>query len=235
MKRGRTKLERSWNERRRRRVSALMIVALLLVSTANAAYAQAAERNAVRQFNIPSQPLESALEAFSAASGLQLLYETALTAARHSADVRGTYTQEAALRRLLSGTGLDFTYTEERAFTLVPVRSPAPGGQAQQLAEFNPFLGSIQAGVMAALCRRPETRPGEFRIAMQFWVGGSGKIENPRLLNSTGSSARDAAITDVLTHVALGQVPPAGMPQPVTMVLKAGPASRDDDCGAARR
>jgi hypothetical protein len=69
---------------------------------------------------------------------------------------------------------------------------------------------------------------------MQFSIGGSGRIENPRLLNSTGITRRDIAITEALTHVAFGRSPPSAMPQPITMVLMAGPADARDECGSAR-
>ena len=215
---------------RRRCISSLLIAALVFVVTEGAGCAQSSDRGAAIQFNIPSQLLEMALEAYGAASRLQVLYETSLTSGRRSTAVKGLFTQEAALRLLLSGTGLAFDYTEERAFTLVPMRGHLQAGQNRQIADFNQFLGGVQSGVMAALCRRPETRPGPFRLAMQFWVSGSGKLQNPNLLNSTGAAARDAAITDMLTHLAFDEAPPAGMPQPITMVLSAGSPNGEDEC-----
>jgi hypothetical protein len=216
-------------------MSVLLIVALVLMVTEDAVHAQSSGRQAGIDFNIPSQPLEAALDAYGAASRWQVLYETALTSGRRSTEVKGVYTQEAALRLLLSGTGLDFAYTEERSFTLAPARPQAQARQTARITEFSRFLGGVQTAVMAALCRRPETRPGTFRLAMQFWIGGSGAIENPGLLNSTGMAERDAAIADALTRVAFGEAPPAGMPQPVTMVLRAGPPSGKDECAGAGR
>lgn len=212
-----------------------MIAAPILAVSEGAVLAQASAPPAEFQFNIPSQPLESALEAFGAVSRLQVLYETALTKDRRSTEVRGMYTHEVALRRLLSGTGLDFDYTEERAFTLVPAQPRSSAVQAGSIAVFHQYLGTVQAGVMAALCERAETRPGAFSFAMQFWIGGSGRIENPSLLKSTGAASRDAAIADTLTHVAFRAAPPASMPQPVTMVLRASPPSADDECAVVKR
>ncbi|MDB5607895.1 MAG: Secretin/TonB short N-terminal domain protein [Bradyrhizobium sp.] len=135
----------------RRWASAFLIVTSVLVVTENTIYAQSSGREAGTQFNIPSQPLEVALDAYGAASRLQVLYETALTSGRRSTEVKGVYTQEAALRLLLSGTGLDFDYTEERAFTLVPAGPRSRAGLNRQIADFNQFLGSVQVGVMAAV------------------------------------------------------------------------------------
>ncbi|MCA6119333.1 energy transducer TonB [Bradyrhizobium sp. WSM 1738] len=183
-------------------------------------------------FDIPAQSLETALEAFGERSRLQILYETALTAGRRSSEVKGAFTRSAALRQLLSGTGLEFAYTGEQAFTLMPIRAalrPNP-----KIADYNRFLGGVQAGVLAALCRNPETRPGAYRLAMQFWIGEAGRIEGPRLLSSTGLNRRDAAVTETLKRVTFGQPPPPDMPQPITMVLSAHSTDARDECGDMR-
>jgi hypothetical protein len=221
---------RSW----RGWMSVIVIAASVLIASKEQARSQSKSQDAELQFDIPSQPLESALEAYGAISRLQVLYETALTTGRYSAEVKGAYTQEAALRQLLSGSGLSFDYTEERAFTLVPAR-PRAAAQPRRIADFKEFLGNVQATVLAAMCRQPETRPGAFRLAMQFSIGGSGKLENPNLLSSTGLASRDTAIAGLLRRLAFGQAPPPGMPQPVTMVLRSGPTDGNDECGDAKR
>jgi TonB family protein len=212
-------------------IAALVIAALALAAPARAGQAQEPADNQL-SFDIPAQALESALEAFGEQSRLQVLYETALTAGRRSSEVKGVFARSAALRQLLSGTGLEFTYTAERAFTLMPIRTA--GGPSRIIANYNRFLGGVQAEVLAALCRNPETRPGAFRLAMQFWIDHSGRIENARLLNSTGANRRDAAVTETLRRLAFGQSPPSDMPQPITMVLSAGPADGRDECGSVQ-
>ncbi len=218
----------------RKWASMFMIAASVLIASEDHAHSQVKSQEAELQFDIPAQSLESALEAYGAISHLQILYETAFTAGRHSVEVKGVYTQEAALRRLLSESGLSFANTEERAFTLVPAPDRSQAGPPRGIADFNEYLGRAQAIVLAALCRQPETRPGTFRLAVQFSIGGAGKLENPNLLSTTGVTSRDAAITDLLTQLAFGQTPPPGMPQPITMVLRAGPPDGDDECGAMR-
>ena len=187
------------------------------------------------KFDIPSQSLESAIEAYGATSHLQLLYESSLTAGRYSAEVRGLYTPEAALRRLLSGTGLNFDYTEERSLTLLQAQPGTEAVRPREVANFEEFLGSVQASVLAALCRRPETRPGAFRVAMQFNVGGAGELENLNLLSTTGQVSRDTAITGALMRLGFGEAPPPEMPQPITMVLLGAPSKGDDECRGLRR
>lgn len=69
-------------------------------------------------FAIPAAPLGAALEVFAAASGVQVLYDSGLTAGRSSPGVSGALASEAALARLLAGTGLRGRFTGPRAATL---------------------------------------------------------------------------------------------------------------------
>lgn len=192
-------------------------------------------------FEIPPQSLEASLDAYSAVSRTQVLYESALAAGRRSDGVRGLYVPDEALRLLLAGTGLTFDYTAERAITLVPVKVPnaRAGAEAERLrhiARFDRFLGGIQAGILSTLCRYPETRPGDFEVAMRFWVTGSGAIASPLLLASTGKPMRDRAIVGVLSRLSFNEPPPPEMPQPVTMMLRPKPSQRDGDvCAAAAK
>jgi hypothetical protein len=213
-------------------IAALVIAISTQIASVHAVQAQAPVDNAELPFDIPAQSLETALESFGERTRLQVLYETALTTGRRSSEVKGAFTRTAALRQLLSGTGLEFTYTGEQAFTLVPITIALRA--TPNIADYNRFLGGVQAGVLAALCRNPETRPGTFRLAMQFWIGGAGAIEDPRLLSSTGLDRRDAAVIETLKRVAFGQSPPPDMPQPITMVLSARPTDARNECGGVR-
>lgn len=167
-------------------------------------------------FDIPSQPLETALAEFGARTGFQVLYETTVTNERRSHELKGTYSPDTALRQLLSGTGLSFDYIENHAFTLVQ----APVQPSRSIMDFRDYLGDIQAKLLEALCARAETQPGAYNVVMQFSIGRTGRIENPHLLGSTGTEARDGVIVAALSHLMVDQAPPAEMPQPVTMVLK---------------
>ncbi|MCA6111730.1 secretin and TonB N-terminal domain-containing protein [Bradyrhizobium cenepequi] len=210
---------------------AVLLIAALIV-TAGAVQAQNPADNAELVFDIPAQSLETALEAFGERSRMQVLYETTLTTGRRSSAVKGMFTREAALQQLLAGTGLELSYTGERAFTLTPIRTTARSNLI--VANYDRFLGTVQAAVLSALCQNPETKPGAFRLAMQFWVATSGRIENPHLLSSTGANRRDAIIIDVVQRLAFGQAPPSGMPQPITIVLRAGPEGSHGGCENTR-
>jgi hypothetical protein len=195
----------------------LAVAATALIASQSESRAESAGTEPELAFDIPSLPLESALAAFGAKTGFQVLYETALTAGRRSQEVKGRYTPDTALRRLLSGTGLNVDYIEDHAFTLMEASLQA----TRSAMEFREYLGVVQASLMAALCQRAETQPGAYNVAMQFSIGQTGRINNPRLLNSTGAETRDDALIAALSRLTVDRTPPpADMPQPVTMLLK---------------
>lgn len=76
-------------------------------------------------YNIPPQPLRSALTAFAEQSGWQLFYSAEAAEGIRSPGVVGSLTPETALKELLSGTGLDFRITEARTVTLMQAPPPA--------------------------------------------------------------------------------------------------------------
>lgn len=89
-------------------------------------------------FNIPAQPLGSALTRFSTATGLQVLYEGDIAGSVQAPAVNGNYTPEAALRQLTRNTGLSYRYSDAGTVTLVknaaedqPVETPQVSGEGQ--------------------------------------------------------------------------------------------------------
>ncbi|HKU97356.1 MAG TPA: TonB-dependent receptor [Vineibacter sp.] len=79
-----------------------------------------------QQFNIPAQSLDSALAAYAAATGVQVLYDSRLTAGLQSAGVSGNLGPQEALTRLVAGSGLLARFTGPRAATLEKVQASAP-------------------------------------------------------------------------------------------------------------
>jgi hemoglobin/transferrin/lactoferrin receptor protein len=89
--------------------------------------------NAARSFNIPAQPLASALNAFGRQSGLQVTLAAATSRGVTSRAVNGTYTAQQALAQLLAGTGIGFRITGEGTAVVgqaMPVQSEG-GGAAE--------------------------------------------------------------------------------------------------------
>jgi TonB-dependent receptor len=74
-------------------------------------------------FSIAAGPLSAALTAFSQATGIQVLTDTAVLRGRRTAGVRGTMPPDRAVATLLRGTGLSF---RRRGDVMLIVVAPVP-------------------------------------------------------------------------------------------------------------
>ena len=81
-------------------------------------------------YNIPSQPLSSALASFARASGLKIAYPAALTEGKTSGAAVGPYTRSGALQQILSGSGLSYSFTGDNAITVFDPRGTTTGAAA---------------------------------------------------------------------------------------------------------
>lgn len=214
----------------------------LLLST-EAASAQSDGAISV-DFDIPAQSLALALDAYSAATGIVAVYNGNLAIGRRSGGIRGRYAPQIALRLLLSNSGLAAQYTTPGAFVLVSapaesaiVKTPSEIGLialARQDAAERRYSGQVQSSVTQSLCAAPKTRPGDYRLAMSFWIGPSGEIANLKLLGSTGDQQRDAAIIGMLRRLRLDGGPPhPSMAQPFTMIMLPRSTGGAIDCPAS--
>lgn len=188
-------------------------------------------------FDIPVQPLASALDAYGVATGWTAVYNGKLAVGRMSSAVKGAYTPETALRLLLRDSGLVAEYSTASAFVLVPVPSGsktpaaiAAAALARQDAIEQGFSGLVQFSIKRALCASPLTKPGDYRLALSFWIDPIGDIADLRLLSSTGNPNRDAAIVTTLGHLSVGSSAPVAMAQPFTMLVLPNASGGIVDC-----
>ncbi|MBY0331959.1 MAG: TonB-dependent siderophore receptor [Acetobacteraceae bacterium] len=89
-----------------------------------AAVAQAAPTAPTYGFAIPAGPLPGALNAFGRTTGLSVLFTQAEAAGAQSPGVSGSMTAEAALARLLAGTGWSHRFADARTVTLARATTP---------------------------------------------------------------------------------------------------------------
>ncbi len=187
-------------------------------------------------FDIPAQPLQSALEHYSNVTGSSVVYRAALAVGRRSAAVKGIYTPEAALRMLIEGSGLAAEYTAANAFILQPASRKgggAPAARASRAASgafYRSYYGVVQTGVRDALCRNAVTRAGGYRAAISFEVSPQGRIEGARVLDSTGDAGKDAAIVRTLDDAVLDKAPPPDLAQPFVMLIMPQSPEHDQGC-----
>jgi hypothetical protein len=181
------------------------------------------------QFNIPAQALRDALLDYTKVTGLGVLVDDAVASDRRSSPVSGSFTAEQALRTLLAGTSFDFQYIAAGAFTLVP----APVISGRDAGRDERYFRTIQNVVKYTLCSRAQTLPGGYRAVIQLWINASGIVLRSALLGSTGNPARDQMLSDTLDGLPLGAAPPAGLPQPVTLIILPRAPDVTQDCGPA--
>lgn len=72
-----------------------------------------------RPVDIPAQALSPALETFARERGLQIVYLSEKTNALRTDGVRGEFSSDEALTKLLQGTGLTFHYLDDKTVTIV--------------------------------------------------------------------------------------------------------------------
>ncbi len=169
-------------------------------------------------FDVPAQPLVTALESYSVASGWQVIYDGNLATGRRSTAVKGFFAPSVALRMLLAGTGLIPQYMATDGVMLVPdsVRQEAIGDGGPP---FRGYYGRVQAGLKRAFCADRQIRSGAYRIALGFWIGASGAVTRVVALGSTGKTEIDAAFDRAVHMLSIGDPPPAGFSQPVVIVV----------------
>jgi TonB family protein len=177
------------------------------------------------------------VKAFSDITGQSLLVDERLLLGKVSPGVRGEFAAEDALRRLLAGTGLHERYASDKAFTLESSGGNGTqsmgenGSQAANDDAWEGYGAAVQASLERELCQLPNAKPGTYRLALQVWIDDEGRVDRVRLLGSTGIQARDAAISSALEGVRL-EPPPAGLDQPMTLLLLPAGKPHASTCGA---
>ncbi|HTH98410.1 MAG TPA: secretin and TonB N-terminal domain-containing protein [Stellaceae bacterium] len=200
-------------------------------------------------FDIPAQSLATALEAFSKATGIQILYDSKLASGRRSIAVKGRVMPRAALDTLLSGTDIHTQYADAGDVILVSAEAPPVAmsvngddvptttgtvldlgtlhlGEGMEIggtADYHQYGDFIRAEVEEALRRDGGTRSGSYNVGLQLWLGAGGSIERSRIFRSTGDRRRDAAIIRTVQNLTISQPPPANMPEPVSIVVFTAP------------
>lgn len=132
-----------------------VMAASAIAMVASIASAQAQEQ--VRTFDIPAQPLSSALIVFARQSEQMVLADPALVNGRQAPAVQGNFTPTEALQRLLVGTGLSVTADANGSFVLAdpsfPTRlgavepaAPSDGAGAEEIIVTGTRIRGVQNG-----------------------------------------------------------------------------------------
>lgn len=165
-------------------------------------------------FDLPSLPLKEALARYDASTSLSVFFPSALVEGRQAAEVRGRFSPQEALHRLLEGTGLQARTVALDSFVLLP-RPPSDIGeplpQAAMPAQADPartYGEWLQLRLLQALCTHDGLALGSYRLALRIRLDARGKVTQARLLDTTGDRRRDAAIVASVERVDVGWAPP---------------------------
>jgi TonB family protein len=226
--------------------SALLASLLAVVASTAVRQASAAEAAAVPdvtaniQFDIPRQPLTSALVAFGRASGVQVLYDSGIASQQSSMPVSGEMTGGQALRVLLVGSGFVIRYAGPRSVTLVRpstqnaetsvvrlgtlhVQADAP--RIGERPRFAAYAEQVLDDVKKGLQNDAYARRGRYSLKVRLWLTSDGHIERSEILDSSGRPEIDATVLRRLQHIVLSAAPPPDLPQPLMFVFGAQPLS----------
>lgn len=185
-------------------------------------------------FDLPSQPLASALRVYASTVRRPSVSRSEMVAGRTSSALHGRYSAEAALALLLAGTGLAVETVDSggiQALVLVAAPMAALALRPSGLS-LGDYAGLLQAGVWAGFCEDARTAPGAYRALLRFQVDGAGQVQRPRLLGPSGDAMRDTALLEVLQRVRMAQAPPPDFPQPVTLLIEPHRAHGGPRCTA---
>lgn len=215
----------------------LLMTLMTFVRPAACADGNDAGAQAVLRFDLPLQPLDAALVAFGELTGYSVLVSSHLAAGKLAAPVRGDFTPAEALQRLLAGTQLGARFSGSNAFTLlalsdeapVAAAAPVPTGSVTAAPALQAYAAVLQRSLTRALCRLHPDAFGRYRLAFQLWLDERGKVRQVRLLEPSGVAQRDSDVLARLRSLLMDGAPPAGLPQPLTILLTPRP-DPDTDC-----
>lgn len=138
--------ENNSNFRRKARRSRLLgttafaiLCRIALVSTLVASPVEAQEQSA-RSYNIPAQPLASAISAFGRQSGLQVTIAAGVAGDVRSSAVSGTLSSDQALARMLAGTGLPYRINPDGTAVIGHAQPVATGFSADGSTVLDPIV-----------------------------------------------------------------------------------------------
>jgi len=194
---------------------------------------QAFARALERDFDLPGQPLERALEQFSVVSGWSVMYPASLADGRTSRAVHGVMLPALALQQLLEGTGLEAqTVADDRVVLRERAGAPVAAAIGLGSEDRRRRFGQVQHTLRRVFCDDPVLQPGDYSAALVFHVASDGRVQQPELQTGTGDAQRDQRLLQAISNLQLPAAT-ADLPQPIRLHIQPVPEGRD--CGSSRQ
>jgi hypothetical protein len=225
------------------RLALAVVLAWLAPMATVAAPSPAAEQGA-RTYDIAPQALEGALEAYGAASDVQVIYDSQLAVDRRSPGIHGAFTLQIALERLLAGAGLTYSFIDTNVVYIYVAglgsagevgaaasTGPGPLMQLNTLhvevpprtigsPRFDDYTALVQAGVGRVLEREPAAKGRAWAVVAVLQLKADGEVLSAKLEDTTGDSKVDAILVAMLAAIHL-PAPPPRLPQPIRVRIQA--------------
>ena len=217
------------------------------------AFAQS--RPSQQHYDIPAQPLNSALSAFATTSGVDIVYRQSLAVGRHSSAVKGEYSAPVALQRLLQGTNLNarfsgprsvIIYVEDAQVASSPT-SDAPAalrmdtaevrgariiGGGDQLARRR-YAMALQAALQNMLRSSLDFQGRSLRLEIRIGLNSAGEITEAVIRRSNARDDWDIQIVNRLTGANPAGAPPPGTPAILDFAIEVQPLGRSRPDGVS--
>ncbi|WP_454618592.1 STN domain-containing protein [Bradyrhizobium cenepequi] len=216
---------------------ASLAFAALTVAAASPVHSQTSPQpgtaGAAIYFDMPAQPLGAALSRYGDTTRREVIYAMGYVEGKTSGEVRGLFTANEALLKLLAGTRLSAQVLSETAFVLVP-QPPRPIAKLSDLSAIHRrYYALLQATLLDALCEPMAAPAGNYRILVIFWVNMSGVIYRFERIGSAGDGNVDEQIDAVLRSTRVPEAPPIDFAQPVLIKLAPRAGTREN-CSTLR-
>lgn len=80
------------------------------------------------------------------------------------------------------------------------------------------YTSMLKDSLLDSLAEDERVRKGSYSITVRLWVAQDGRVENVKLMSTSGNRELDAAIEDALARIEkVREAPPIEMPQPITV------------------
>jgi iron complex outermembrane receptor protein len=153
----------------------LLVPALLLLSSAIVS----AQTPAPLTSDIPSQSLPQALALFARQTGLQIVYLSGVIREQRSPGAPAGLAPDAALTRLLAGTGLRFEYLNARSIRILPVAAPAHEGAT-------PHALPVSTPTPEVIVTASSLDPTMERVPVSFIVWSAEDLQTAQINDAAG-------------------------------------------------
>lgn len=186
------------------------------------------------RFEIPAQPLQTALESFAERFNVQVLYRAGLVRGLRSPGIMGACSEYDALQHLLNGTGLSARFVGPHDISISLAGAPEvdlaslqpPAGTLAltpltvQASPFDVLLYDIyarlvQVRIRSVLLSKPAESIAGQGLKIMVWVDPQGVIRRTAIVASSGDDKADAQVLKIVDGLPVLERPPAGFPQPL--------------------